>query len=212
MNTHLHILEAYTNLYRIYKNDQVKMQLEHLLKVFPEKIWDKETGHLRLFFENNWNVLSEIESFGHDIEFTWLLCEAAEVLGDITLLREAKNTALKTTETILKEGLHESGGLYYEKTGSGILKQFDWWPQAEAVTGFFNSWQISKNSKYLDLSLQSWEFLKNHIIDKKNGEWFWGVNLKFEPVNTEKVNSWKSLYHNSRMCLEMIKRIEQTNK
>jgi len=208
MNTHLHILEAYTNLYRIYKDKQVKKQLEHLLRVFLEKIWDSKTEHLILFFEKKWNVLSDIDSYGHDIESAWLLCEAAEVLGDKTIINEVEHVALKISETTLKEGLHKSGGLYYEKDSAGKLAQFDWWPQAEAVIGFFNSWQISQNSKYLDLSVQSWEFIQKYIIDTKNGEWYLGVNLKFEPVTNEKVNSWKAPYHNSRMCLEMIRRIE----
>jgi mannobiose 2-epimerase len=208
MNTHLHILEAYTNLYRIYKDERVKKQLKHLIRIFIDKILDDKTGHLILFFDKDWRVLSDIDSYGHDIEFTWLLCEAAEVLGDKEIIEEVEQVALKVSDITLKEGFAEHGGMYYEKEGGDLQEQFDWWPQAEAVVGFFNSWQISKDKKYLQRATRSWEFIQNNIIDKKKGEWFWGVDADLKPLATDKINSWKAPYHNGRMCLEMIRRIE----
>ena len=101
--------------------------------------------------------------------------------------------------------------MFYEKEGEHIKTQFDWWPQAEAVVGFFNAWNISKNDDYLNAALQSWEFIQKCLIDKKNGEWFWGVNSELIPLETDKVSSWKAPYHNARMCLEMIRRIEILN-
>jgi len=208
MNTHLHILEAYTNLYRIYNDERVKKQLEHLIRVFIDKILDDKTGHLILFFDKDWRVLSDIDSYGHDIEFTWLLCEAAEVLGDKEIIEEVEQVALKVSDITLKEGFAEQGGMYYEKEGSDLKEQFDWWPQAESVVGFFNSWQISKNEKYLQRATRSWEFIQNSIIDKKNGEWFWGVDADLKPLAIDKISPWKAPYHNGRMCLEIIRRIE----
>ena len=206
MNTHLHILEAYTNLYRVYKDQQVKEKLEHLIHVFLEKIIDPQTSHLILFFDKDWTVRSEIDSYGHDIESTWLLCEAAEVLGNKELQEKVEEVALRISDVTLKEGLAENGGMYYEKEGDHIQEQFDWWPQAEAVVGFFNSWQITGNEKYLNQSVKSWKFIKDYIIDKNNGEWFWGVGSGLTPLNGDKVGPWKAPYHNSRMCLEMMKR------
>lgn len=208
MNTHLHILEAFTNLYRVYKDEQLKEKLEHLIRVFLDKILDAKTGHLILFFEKDWTIRSEIDSYGHDIEATWLLCEAAEVLGKKDLIEEVEHTIEKMWEVTADEGLAIHGGMYYEKEGSRVKEQFDWWPQAEAVVGFFNAWQITKEKKYLDLALKSWKFIQDYIIDKKNGEWFWAVNDKLEPIGTDKVSPWKAPYHNGRMCMEMIRRIE----
>ena len=208
MNTHLHILEAYTNLFRIFKDEQVKKQLEHLIRIFIDKIVDAETGHLILYFDKDWTVRSEIESYGHDIEFTWLLCEAAEVLGNTEIIEEVEKIALKFTEVSLKEGFAENNGMYYEKEGSNLLDEFHWWPQAEAVIGFFNSWQITKNDKYLQQAIKSWEFIQNYIIDKEKGEWLWAVDSDLKPTTNDKINAWKAPYHNSRMCLEMIRRIE----
>ncbi|MBU4037620.1 MAG: AGE family epimerase/isomerase, partial [Proteobacteria bacterium] len=136
MNTHLHILEAYTNLYRIYKDEQAEKQLEQLIRIFLDKILDHKTGHLILFFDKDWTVRSEIDSYGHDIEATWLMCEAAEVLGKKELIEEVEHAIQKTLEVTVKEGLADNGGLYYEKAEGHLQEQYDWWPQAESVVGF----------------------------------------------------------------------------
>jgi mannobiose 2-epimerase len=212
MNTHLHILEAYTNLYRIYKVPEVEKKVEHLLRIFLDKILDKETGHLILFFDKDWTVRSEIDSYGHDIEATWLMYEAAEVLGNKELIEEVEHVAEKMSEVTIKEGLADHGGIFYEKAEGHIQEQFDWWPQAEAVVGFFNTWQISKEEKYLEQAKKSWKFIQDYIIDKKNGEWFWGVDANLKPLRGDKVSAWKAPYHNGRMCMEMIRRINMIEK
>ena len=209
MNTHLHILEAYTNLYRIWKSDDAKNKLHHLIRIFLDKIIDPETYHFHLFFDADWTVRSDIDSYGHDIEGSWLLCEAAEVLGDHELLKEVEEVALKMAEVTKKEGLDKNGGLYYEKSGDHLQEQFDWWPQAEAVVGFFNAWQLSGDEAYQEVSNASWEFIQKYIIDHKNGEWFWGVSADLKPLPNDKVNGWKAPYHNGRMCMEMMRRIEE---
>lgn len=205
MNTHLHILEAYTNLYRIYKVEQSKEKLEHLIRIFLDKIIDKKTGHLILFFDKDWTVRSKIDSYGHDIEATWLLCEAADVLGNDSIIEEVEQVAIQITEVTLREGFAQHGGLYYEKEGEDLKDQFDWWPQAEAVVGFYNSWKISGNEKYLEQSKKSWSFIQKYLINKKNGEWFSAVDSDLRTVKSDKVSPWKAPYHNARMCLEMMR-------
>lgn len=209
MNTHLHILEAYTNFYRIRKTMKSESQLRRLLNIFMDKIIEPETSHFHLFFDADWTVRSEIDSYGHDIEGSWLLLEAAEVLGDHRMVKDVKKIALRMAAVSAAEGLGKEGGMYYEKSAGHLHDQYDWWPQAEAVVGFFNAWQISADEKYLHLASQSWEFIKNHIVDKNNGEWFWGVSSQLVPLENDKVNGWKAPYHNGRMCMEMFRRIEQ---
>lgn len=208
MNTHLHILEAYTNLYRIHKAEELEKKVEHLLRVFLDKILDEETGHLILFFDKDWTVRSEIDSYGHDIEATWLMHEAAEVLGKKEIIEEVEHVAIKMSGVAIKEGLAPHGGMYYEKAEGHLQEQFDWWPQAEAVVGFFNTWQITNDEKYLEYAKKSWKFIQDNIVDKKNGEWFWGVDSNLKPLKTDKVSPWKAPYHNGRMCMEMIRRID----
>ena len=207
MNTHLHILEAYTNLYRIHKTVEVGKKVEHLLRVFLDKILDLKSGHLILFFDKDWTVRSNIDSYGHDIEATWLMLEAAEALGKKELIEEVEHVAVKISDVVAKEGLAAHGGMYYEKKDGHMHEQFDWWPQAESVVGFYNTWQITKDDKYLGNAKNSWDFIQTNIIDKKKGEWFWGVDAQLKVLNVDKVSPWKAPYHNGRMCLEMIRRI-----
>ncbi len=207
MNTHLHILEAYTNLYRIWPDANLKQSIYLLIKNFTEHIIDKNTWHLNLFFNEDWEIKSNIISYGHDIEAAWLLQEAAEVLQDEKLIQQIKIMAFKIAGATM-EGLDKCGGLWYEKEGNHLIKEKHWWPQAEVMVGFFNVFQITKNENFLNLSNASWDFIKQYIRDNKNGEWFWGVDEDNKPLqNKDKVGIWKCPYHNSRACIEIIKRI-----
>ncbi len=208
MNTHLHILEAYTNLYRAWKDDRLKKRLEEMIRIFLDKIIDAETYHFHLFFEDNWDVLSNIDSYGHDIEGSWLLCEAAEVLGDEKLLKEVEHVALKMADVTLTEGFDKSGGLYYEKDGNHLVRRFEWWPQAEAVIGFFNAWQLTHDDKYLAQAKKSWEFIQKYFTDQENGGWYGSVSPDLQLLPAHKVSGWKAPYHNGRMCMEMMRRID----
>ncbi len=205
MNTHLHILEAYTNLYRIWNDRELRDPLKNLLHLFLDKIINPQTWHFNLFFEMNWKSVGEVDSYGHDIEGSWLMGEAAEVLGDVAIIEEVNKVALRMVDGTIQEGFSESsGGLLYEKENGHLHEEFHWWPQAESVIGFFNAWQISGNRKYLSYALRSWEFIKKYIIDKKHGEWLWGLDKNLNPLPIEKVNGWKGPYHNGRMCMKMI--------
>ena len=178
MNTHLHILEAYTNLYRIWKDDSLKKALENLIEnIFLGKIINKEKGYFDLFFSEDWTHQSKNNSYGHDIEGSWLLWEAAEVLGDQRIKELCKPVCISMAEQALRDGLDKDGGLMSEGT-DGVVEDSDkhWWPQAEAVVGFMNAYQLTDDEKFLEAALSAWNFIKNYIIDKKNGEWFWRVS------------------------------------
>ncbi|MCP3932164.1 MAG: N-acyl-D-glucosamine 2-epimerase [Bacteroidetes bacterium] len=210
MNTHLHVLEAYTNLYRVWKNDVLKSRLQSLTQIFLEKFIHPETNHLILFFDKNWNPKSEEISFGHDIEAAWLLCEAAEVLEDEILLKKTEQAAIRIADITLSEGIDEDGGLFNELHADG---EFDndkhWWPQAEAMVAFLNTWEISGDERYLNAANDSWFFIKNNLLDTVNGEWFWKVTKDGQVLYSEdKVGPWKAPYHNTRACLEVIRRMD----
>jgi len=210
MNTHLHVLEGYTNLYRIWPDKVLKSQIVILLNNFFDYFIDKETNHLVLFFDENWNRKSDLVSYGHDIEATWLLLEAAEIIGYEAMAARIKKATIQMAEATIN-GLGADGGLWYEyePAGDHLIKEKHWWVQAEAMVGFFNAWQIGSDDKYLELSLSNWQFIKSKILDKVNGEWFWGVNHQGYAMRSEdKVGIWKCPYHNSRACMEIIKRID----
>lgn len=208
MNTHLHVLEAFANLYRIWPNEELKQKLEELVRIFLAHIVSKSSHHLLLFFEDDWTQKSNIVSYGHDIEAAWLLEEAAEILDNEKLLNEVKTVSIGLAKAAAK-GLDEDGGLWYEYYASQkhLIKQKHWWPQAEAMIGFFNAWQNTGDDAWLNHSLKSWAFVQKFIKDK-SGEWVWGVNEDYSIMNSEdKVGIWKCPYHNSRACIEIISRI-----
>jgi mannobiose 2-epimerase len=210
MNTHLHLLEAYTNLLKTWDSDMLRGSLRKLLLIMLDRIIDHDTWSLNLFFAMDWSPCSNITSYGHNIEGSWLICEAAGILGDAELLKRTEACSLKMAERVLKEGMDTVyGGIYNETKDSVLDDTKDWWPQAEAVVGFYNMYQVTSNTVFLDASLKAWEFIRNHIIDHVHGEWFSGVTRDGSRVTgDEKAGFWKCPYHNSRMCLEIISRIK----
>lgn len=205
MNTHLHILEAFTNLYRVWKDDLLEKRLTGLIRIFQDKITHPETFHFILFFDRDWSGRSAIESYGHDIEGSWLLTEAAEVLGDEEIAREMQILALKIAGVTEREAFGPEGGMYYEKEEEELKIRYDWWPQAESVVGFYNAWRMSGKEEYLHRSQKSWKFIQTYLSVKKHGEWLPGVDAQLNPLPQDLVSGWKAPYHNGRMCMEMIR-------
>jgi mannobiose 2-epimerase len=209
MNNHLHVLEAYTNLYRIWKEPRVEQRLRELIAVFEQRILNPRTLHLQHFFNEQWQVRSDTYTFGHDIEATWLLCEAAEALGDAALLERVQAVALRMAEVALQEGVDADGALRYEGRGGKIIDGGkECWPQAEAVTGFLNAFQLSGDQKYFQASLRAYDFIEQKLMDCVHGEWFWRITPEgvVDPA-LPKVSEWKGPYHGSRMCLEILRRL-----
>jgi mannobiose 2-epimerase len=209
MNTHLHILEAYTTLYRIWPDEYLGLQLRNLIIVFLEKILDKMTSHLNLFFDELWQCKSTRISYGHDIEASWLLHEAAKVLSDSDILEKVTVASVNIAKAAI-EGLQEDGSLIYERDDAAGLVDRDrhWWVQAEAVIGFLNAFKITGDKSYLYLSAGCFDYIKTKLIDARNGEWYWSRRSD-GTVNTkdDKAGFWKCPYHNSRMCLEIMNRL-----
>ena len=205
MNTHLHILEPYTNLYRVWKNNLLKEKIKGLLQVFTHYIINSKTYHFDLFFDYDWKVKSDIESYGHDIEGSWLLAEAAHEIGNEKLIEEVEKYTIRMVNATLKEGMDSDGSVFYEKEAGYVDDDKHWWPQAEALVGLTYAWKITGKSQYLDIMLKTWQFIKENMVDKENGEWFWRVNNLGLPNTIDvKLGFWKCPYHNSRALMEVI--------
>ncbi len=211
MNNHLHILEAYTNLYRVWKDSRLERRLRELIEIFESKILNVPTRHFQHFFDEQWRVRSDTYTFGHDIEGSWLLCEAAEVLGDGALLSRIRSLALQIAERVRTEGLDSSGGLCYEgKSGRVVDSGKEWWPQAEAVVGFLNAFQHSGDETFLKNARDVWNYIELHLVDRVHGEWFWRITENGEPdAKLPKVSEWKDPYHGVRACLETLRRLAE---
>ena len=213
MNTHLHVLEAYTNLYRIWPDETLRQKLAELIEVTVDRIVNQKSGHFILFFDESWNTKSDLISYGHDIEGSWLLYEAADALNDEALKEQVKSVALQMAEAVYNNGLDADGSVLNEANSQGVFDDDKhWWPQAEAVVGFLNAYQLNGNPDYLTAAEKCWTFIDKYIIDKKHGEWFWKVSRTGEPyLNSPKVDPWKCPYHNSRACFEILERLEHIN-
>lgn len=208
MNTHLHILEAYTNLYRVWKDEKLAVQLRNLILIFIEKIVDPKTKHLNLFFDEYWNTKSTIISYGHDIEASWLIDEAALVLDDQNLIDSVQKICIEVALAAC-EGLQPDGSLVYELDKGHLETDRHWWVQSEAVVGFMNAYKLTGNQEWLNKSLKAWQYISENLIDRAGGEWFWSISEEGIPNrNGDKAGFWKCPYHNSRMCLEMMERTE----
>lgn len=210
MNTHLHILEAYCNLYRIHPNHYLGAQLKNLVRLFLDHFISKTDYHLNLFFNDHWESKSTHISYGHDIEAGWLIHESALLLGDKNLIQEVEQTIPKVTDAAL-EGLAEIGGLYHEsdRKSAHFDHEFEWWPQAESLVGLVNTYQVTRNEKYLDYAVNISKFIQEFVVDHENGEWFYRTDQSGNALQTyPKTGLWKCPYHNARACMELIKRIE----
>ncbi len=209
MNTHLHLMEAYTNLYRVWADARLKSAIRELISIFINHIIDKKKRHLQLFFDEVWGVKSDIISFGHDIEASWLLCESAELLGDKDLLSSVRDAAVKLVDAVIEDGFSDGNAIYIEMNGKGEpFKNIQWWQQAEAVVGLLNAFEISGDEKYFNRAFRAWRFIEKYFVDRKRGEWFYEVNEEKRPTETYyKVSEWKGPYHNSRACMEIMKRL-----
>ena len=238
MNTHLHVLEAYTNLYRVYKDPRVAHQLRVLIDIFVNRLFNPKTGHLGLFFDDEWKPLNEkmvndqmVNKFspGHDIEAAWLLREALEVLGDQELLQQTlpviRRLAVAARDgiqmacqmgspriLILGESVEQDGAsLSGGAANHANLSSSDtqWWCYAEAVVGYVDQYQDIRDPHQWQMAQKAFAYIQSRLLDREHGEWFWSVLPDGTPDrNNDKAGFWKCPYHNSRMCFELIERLK----
>ena len=210
-NTHLHIIEPYTNLLRCLKElHAAESSIFNLINIFTDRILNPETHHLDLFFEMDWTRgAGRLESYGHDIECSWLMHEAALVLGDKKIIEKVEPVVLAVAKASEK-GLQPDGSMIHEANlDTGYVDDdLHWWVQAENVVGWLNIYQHFGDEKALQRAVAGWEYIKRNLIDYEHGEWFWS-RRKDGTLNLDDDHAgfWKCPYHNSRMCLETIERM-----
>ncbi len=209
MNTHLHIIEPYTNLLRVWPDAELKEATSSLLSLFFDRIEASgKRGHLGLFFDDDWNRQDHDLSYGHDIEASWLLLETAQVLDDKELL----DKAIKHTERIATsafEGRCYDGSMVHERKGTGVYDDDKhWWVQAENVIGQVYLYKFHNQPEQLAKAFETWNYIKEYIVDHEGGEWYWSRRGKEINRDEDKAGFWKCPYHNSRMCLEVYERLQ----
>lgn len=197
-NTHLHVLEAYTALYRVWSDPVLKSKIQALHTIFRDHLMDTDTHHINLFFNLDWSLASDEASYGHDIETSWLMDEALTAIG------ERDDDFVWQVGRAADEGLNSDGSLRYETHDANI----QWWVMAEAVVGYFNLYTRFGNPQDLAHAKAAWHYIDTHLIDHQHGEWYWDCAPDGTPNTTnDKAGFWKCPYHNARMCMEIITRL-----
>jgi mannobiose 2-epimerase len=209
MNTHLHVLEAYTLLYKQRPDAGLAHAIQALLQLFLEHIVQPETGTQGLFFGMDWKRTDTLISFGHDIEAAWLLNEAAAVLPDAALQEAVKQWSLTLVNAACR-GIDADGGMWheYDTHTQHLVREKHWWPQAEAMVGFCDAWQHTGEWQYLERCRKSWHFIRQHLLQPGLGEWKWGIDAQGASMTDEDLAGfWKCPYHNSRALMELLHRL-----
>ena len=208
MNTLLHLLEAYTELYRVTKDSSVGERICFMLDIFEQKVYNPKLGRQEVFFDRYWNPLLDLYSYGHDIETAWLVDRALEVLKDPVYTERIQKITRQITENIFQRALEKDSMPNEAENGKKDTTRV-WWVQAEAVVGFINGYQKQpERTEYLEAAKRIWNYINTTMIDKREGsEWFWSVDSEGNPMEKPIVEPWKCPYHNGRMCMEVIQRL-----
>ncbi len=204
MNSHLHVLEAYANLYQVWPDEELKAAVEKLLDIIGTKVMAAD-GHLQLYFRKDWSVMPGGVSYGHDIETSWLALECAMALKDIDVVNRVRPWALAMGKAG-NEGLFPDGSMRYEKCLDGKYDDSrQWWVQAETVVGNLWLWKYHSDPQGAERALSAWSYIRENLVDSKDGEWWWAVlpDGKVD-LSQPKVGFWKCPYHNTRMCLQVL--------
>lgn len=211
MNTMLHVLEAYTNLLRVWDDARLRDRQRALIEAFQRHIIDHPGGHFKLFFDDDWEPLSQVVSYGHDIEGSWLLVEAAEVQGDPSLLERMRESSARLADAVQREGLDPDGSLRHEGgPGGNPGAEKEWWAQAEGMVGFHNAYQVTGQERFARAALGLWDYIQARLVDRVHGDWFKRLHRDGTPVaGGLKAGPWECPYHHSRACLEMIRRLDE---
>jgi mannobiose 2-epimerase len=229
MNTNLHVLEALTNLYRVSPAAALREAIVSLLDVHARRI--AQAGHLGLFFHSDWTRMETKVSYGHDIEASWLMEEAIEVLesavvdgpassresgrtapSEHAVFAAAKATIAALAETALAEGLDPEAGALEEEAvssapGAHRNRHRIWWCQAESLVGFFAAWQRTRDTRFLEAAIGVRDYIERAIVDHSGGEWLWGTDSSDRPITGQpKGGNWKAAYHDGRACMELMRR------
>lgn len=204
MNSHLHILEAYANLYQVWPDEGLKSRVEALLDIIGTRVMDP-SGHLQLYFRRDWSVLPGGVSYGHDIETSWLALECAFALRDADIVNRVRPWAFRMG-VAGNEGLLPDGSMRYEKLTDGSFDDSrQWWVQAETVVGNLWLWKYHGDVPAFDRALAAWYYIQKHLVDPHAGEWWWAVLPDGSlDLSQPKAGFWKCPYHNTRMCLQVM--------
>ncbi len=208
MNTHIHVMEGFTNLWFVWPDPEVKAAILELLDILQTHLYNADTKHLILYCNDDWKMVATEDSYGHDIETSWLALECATAIRDIDVINRVRPAAALMGKAG-NEGLRGDGSMIYEKLEDGTLDlSRQWWVLAESVVGNLWLWKYHGDLEAPDRALSTWAYIRDNLVDFDNGEWFWAVHPDGTPdKDSPKAGFWKCPYHNTRMCLQVLELI-----
>jgi cellobiose epimerase len=206
-NSVLHALEAYTLLYGVGRDSRVKDRIRGLLSLMEEKVYNARENRLDVFFDAQMRSLIDMQSFGHDIEASWLIDLAAEAVLEGEELARIRTLTTRLARGVLERAL-QGGSLLNERVEGIDDPRRIWWVQAEAMVGMANLWQKTGDPALLENMRALWEYIRTTLVDpRQGGEWFAAVDLRGRPLQLPVAEPWKAPYHNGRMCMELMRRL-----
>lgn len=204
-NSHLHLLEGYATLYRVWPDPGLRNRIVDLLDLMETRMTEPSTGHLHLYFDKDWKVIPGGISFGHDIETSWLALDCAMAVKDFRTVERTRALCRRLYAAGLK-GLQRDGSLIYEVKADGtIVDDRHWWVQAESVVGNLWAWKYLSEPEGFERAQRAWEFISDRLVDYDGGEWWWYCDAEGEVSRlADKAGEWKCPYHDVRMCLQVL--------
>ncbi|MBN1115020.1 MAG: AGE family epimerase/isomerase [Oligoflexia bacterium] len=209
LGSQLHTIEAYTNLYTVWRDPDLKSRIDNLISLFMDKIIDKKEWKFRVCFDGEWNCLSEVSSLGHNAEGAWLLYEASSISGN-TGHEDVEKAVIMIIDNFMNTALDADGIVLYELLPDGSYNSArQWWPQCEAMVALFLAYKLGGREEYTDSLLKIWSYIQKYFVDTGKG-WFSAVDDNGKPLSDgNKLGPWKCPYHNTRACLRLISEIDQ---
>ena len=201
-NTHLHLLEAFAELYRADPATTTRERLQGILVLIRDQFIADDRSLLLLLDDR-----SQQASHGHTVEAAYLLVDAAEALGmpdDI----KTWEVATRLAERAYTDGRDtRHGGFFDDPTRDRGAKIS--WAQAEAL----NTWimmanrETSGSTRWSEAVEDQWSFIRNHLIDRKHGGLFWKATRRgWRSRMSAKSGEWQDPYHISRALINGSKR------
>lgn len=204
LGTYLHLLEAYSSLYKIYRNETLKERIENLIEIILDKFLQHD-NYCEMSFDENWKTTTKQISYGHNLEVPCILMDACESIQT----KKYQEEILEKLESYSKEvmiQLNALGGIYPSKdiVENKYVKELYWWTQTEGMIAFQKLYKKTANETYLHFVDRLWQLIQHNFLDSKNGEWHEKLDVNKEPIPSNKVGMWKSPYHITRMCMQFI--------
>lgn len=214
MNTHLHLLEAFTTYYRVTGDETVRERLHELLTILTNTVVRKDRPACTDKYDPDWTPKLDdadfrVVSYGHDVENVWLTMEASEALDVPTRLFADLYDGL--FDYSLEYGYDDqNGGFYFfGPLGEHATNRIKaWWVQAEAMTSALRMYEATGEDVYRNVFEETYDFIEQYHVDETHGEWHSGVDETLEPVG-RKGAEYKGAYHDGRALIECIETLER---